>query len=122
MADACGLAGGTPWGSDAPEEGRYKNTSFAHHGMKGTELPELPTGVQWKIGGEAEVTWQIRNNHGGGYSYRLCPRDQPLTEGGYKRTNTFAQTHTGFSLTHSLVHQPASSSTLSTSCATSRRS
>ena len=101
VADACGLAGGTPWGGDAPEEGRDKNTSAAHHGMKGTDLPELPTGVKWKIGGEAEVSWQVRNNHGGGeplllfspssfvtalpllflgYAYRLCPASEPLTE------------------------------------------
>ena len=29
VADACGLAGGTPWGGDAPEEGRYENTVSA---------------------------------------------------------------------------------------------
>ena len=77
VADACGLAGGTPWGADAPEEGRYVrshffffvgatvnsflclhryvNTSFAHHGMRGTALRELATGVRWAIGGAAEV-------------------------------------------------------------------
>ena len=52
VANACGLAGGTPWGSDAPEEGKYVNTSFAHHGMAGTDLPPLPTGDQ---GGAAVV-------------------------------------------------------------------
>eukprot|EP00039_Didymoeca_costata_P006387 m.89761 g.89761 ORF g.89761 m.89761 type:complete len:384 (+) comp13238_c0_seq2:20-1171(+) len=80
VADACGLAGGTPWGPDVPEEGRYINTTHAHHGMKGSELPEMPTGTVWKAGGEAEVVWQIRFNHGGGYSYRLCPADKKLTE------------------------------------------
>lgn len=70
VADACGLAGGTPWGEKATEEGEYRNTTFARHGMKGTDLPELPTGVEWKIGGEAEVSWNIDFNHGGGYSYR----------------------------------------------------
>ena len=68
MADACGLAGGTPWRSDAPEEGRYINTTHAHHGMKGTDLPEMPTGTVWKAGGTAEVVWQVRFNHGGGIS------------------------------------------------------
>ena len=59
VADPCGLAGGTPWGGAAPEEGEYLNTSFAHHGSKGSELPPLPTGEQWKIGGTAEVSWNI---------------------------------------------------------------
>ena len=71
VADACGLAGGTPWPSDAPEEGRYVTTDFAHHGMRGSDLPALDTGVTWKIGGTAEVTWNVKFNHGGGYSYRL---------------------------------------------------
>jgi len=80
VADVCGFAGGTPWGANAPEEGVYVNTSFAHHGMRGSELPPMPTGTVWKIGGEANVTWNVRNNHGGGYSYRLCPATEPLTE------------------------------------------
>ena len=40
--------------------------------MKGTELAEAPTGTEWKIGGEAQVSWQVRHNHGGGYSYRYA--------------------------------------------------
>lgn len=63
-----------------PEEGVYINTSYAHHGMKGTDLPAMPTGTVWKIGGQATVTWNVRNNHGGGYAYRLCPASAPLTE------------------------------------------
>ena len=70
-ADACGLAGGTPWAAEAPEAGDYTTTIYAHHGMKGTSLKPLLTGVEWKIGGEGEVTFQISNNHGGGYSYRV---------------------------------------------------
>ena len=66
VADACGLAGGTPWAADAPEEGQYINTTHAHHGMKGTDLPEMPTGTVWKAGGVAEVAWNVRFNHGGG--------------------------------------------------------
>ena len=55
VADSCGLAGGTPWSAPAPEEGMYYNTSYAHHGMKGTDLSPMDTGVVWKAGGEAEV-------------------------------------------------------------------
>lgn len=80
VADACGLAGGTPWKREVSEAGDYTKTKFAHHGMSGTLLKPLDTGVKWAIGGEAEVTWQVENNHGGGYSYRLCPADEPLTE------------------------------------------
>lgn len=80
VADACGLAGGSPWAADGAEAGVYTPTKFAHHGMNGTLLKPLENGVQWKIGGEAEVTWQIENNHGGGYSWRLCPAEEALTE------------------------------------------
>lgn len=59
----CGLAGGTPWYEPSPEEGRYYNTSFAYHGMKGTELKPLPRDVyqpeMWKIGSTAEVSWNV---------------------------------------------------------------
>lgn len=83
VADPCGLAGGAPTGGDGPEEGEYVNTTNAQHGMRGTQLPPLPTGVKWKIGSTAEVSWNILYNHGGGYSYRLCPvtpGGEPLTE------------------------------------------
>ena len=80
VADACGLAGGTPWPQEVSEAGDYTTTAYAHHGMNGTALPPLQTGVKWKVGGVAEVTWQIENHHGGGYQYRLCPASEPLTE------------------------------------------
>jgi len=79
-ANPCGLAGGTPWPQEVSEAGDYTTTKFAHHGMAGTDLNPLYTGVQWTLGTSVEVTWQIENHHGGGYSYRLCPADQNLTE------------------------------------------
>eukprot|EP01044_Picomonas_judraskeda_P001562 COSAG03_NODE_95_length_13149_cov_7.907969_3_plen_54_part_00 len=33
----------------------------------------------------AEVSWNVRNNHGGGYSYRLCPATETLTEECFKQ-------------------------------------
>jgi len=80
VGDACGLAGGTPWPQEVGEAGDYTATIYAHHGLNGTLLPPMDTGVVWTIGLEAEVTWQVLNNHGGGYSYRLCPADEILTE------------------------------------------
>ncbi len=61
-ADACGLAGGTPFLQEGTEAGDYSTTKFAHHGTYGTTLPPMDTGVKWKIGGTAEVTWQVLNN------------------------------------------------------------
>eukprot|EP01065_Artemidia_motanka_P001291 TRINITY_DN1059_c0_g1_i1.p2 TRINITY_DN1059_c0_g1~~TRINITY_DN1059_c0_g1_i1.p2 ORF type:complete len:496 (+),score=191.29 TRINITY_DN1059_c0_g1_i1:68-1555(+) len=34
----------------------------------------------WTAGSEAEVVWAVTANHGGGYSYRLCPADGDLSE------------------------------------------
>ena len=62
VADACGLAGGTPWPENVSEWGDYVTTHFAKHGDNGSALPELPTGAVWQIGSEAEVTWQITAN------------------------------------------------------------
>jgi len=53
--------------------------------MNGSQLAEKPTGVQWQIGGEATVSWQVRNNHGGGYQYRLCPASEELSEECFQR-------------------------------------
>ena len=72
IADACGLAGGTPWVKMAPEEGQYLNTTHAHHGMTGTSLPPLDSGTVWKAGGEAEVVFAVKFNHGGGACFFVC--------------------------------------------------
>jgi len=81
VLDACGLAGGTPWRANVSEWGDFVDNRYAAHGDAGSKvLAPLPTGVVWKAGGEAEAVWQIGANHGGGYSYRLCPRGEPLTE------------------------------------------
>ena len=44
-ANPCGLAGGTPWLPEVSEAGDYTKTKYAHHGMAGTELPPMDTGV-----------------------------------------------------------------------------
>jgi hypothetical protein len=57
VVDPCGLAGGTPFGTWAPEWGNYVNTTYASHGDYGSKvLPEFPTNTVWKIGDEAEVS------------------------------------------------------------------
>ena len=44
----------------------------SRHGDRGSELPALPTATMWRAGQEAEVTWQITANHGGGYQVTRC--------------------------------------------------
>jgi len=56
----------------------------------------METGVTWKVGGQAEVVWQVENNHGGGYSWRLCPAEEPLTEACFQKHQLeFAQDQQG---------------------------
>ncbi len=83
VMDACGLAGGSYSRTSGAEAGNYTQTIFAQHGDIGTQvLKPLPgyTPPTYKRGGIAEVTWHIRNNHGGGYSYRLCPLPDNFTD------------------------------------------
>ena len=86
VADACGLAGGTPWGKNVSEWGDYTPTVYAKHGDYGTKvLPVQRTDAVWKAGDAVEVVWQIGANHGGGYSYRLCPLNETLSEACFQR-------------------------------------
>ena len=76
VQDACGLAGGSYSRQNGPEAGDYVRTKYAQHGDVGTQvLKPIPGYVPptYKRGGTIETVWSIRNNHGGGYQYRLCP-------------------------------------------------
>lgn len=48
----------------------------------GRDMRDLPGEVQatWVLGSTAPVSWSVTANHGGGYSYRLCPVDAELSE------------------------------------------
>eukprot|EP00037_Helgoeca_nana_P008306 m.74039 g.74039 ORF g.74039 m.74039 type:complete len:360 (+) comp18853_c0_seq1:71-1150(+) len=76
VSDSCGVAGAyltpTGGGGETPEG--------AHQGDRGSNLP--PTGIDtnWVAGKTAQVGWMIAANHGGGYSYSLCPKSEPITE------------------------------------------
>jgi hypothetical protein len=47
---------------------------------KGSKVLPGQAPTFWKAGGTAEVGWAMSAQHGGGYSYRLCPKGQELTE------------------------------------------
>jgi len=85
VLDACGMASGGPVGAPTSGESKYYKTAFASKGDLGSALPRQPTGVVWRAGGVATAKWSIRANHGGGYSYRLCPASEPLTEECFQR-------------------------------------
>jgi hypothetical protein len=62
------------------------DTPLARQGDLGTILPRNPTGIVWRGGGHVEVKLSVRANHGGGYQYRLCAANQPLTEACLQQT------------------------------------
>lgn len=82
VIDSCGSAGGRRPGQGNGGFGAgYINTTHVKVGDLGSKtLKPRPTGVQWATGKEYEVAWTIQANHGGGYSYRLCPADSVLDE------------------------------------------
>ena len=53
-------------------------------GTDGKSLPEKEA-MTWPKGSTQEVAWAITANHGGGYSYRLCPKTSNITEECFQR-------------------------------------
>jgi len=87
VVDPCGQAGGRYPNVYVGGESDYTNTSLSRMGDLGSVvLPRMEPQALWAAGGRAEVMWGMRFNHGGGYQYRLCPADEPLTEDCFQRT------------------------------------
>jgi hypothetical protein len=83
--DACGMAGGTK--AEAFNAGAYNSTVFAKQGDLGSKvLKPRPTGTVWQRGTVVDARWQYTASHGGGYQYRLCPAEAPLTEACFQKT------------------------------------
>jgi hypothetical protein len=82
----CGTYGGNPEGCwtdtthtkhmDCPAGAAPFGPSAIDYYGNWTNVPN----TKWKQGQQVEVAWQVVANHGGGYSYRLCPRSAELTE------------------------------------------
>lgn len=88
----CGVDGGNPQGCPA---GNPKGDGCAAggygHGPDGRSLAGNARPTVWEAGSQQEVAWTITANHGGGYSYRLCPlpadgRRDLLTEECFQQT------------------------------------
>ncbi len=72
----CGLAGG---GNNSHEGNGAKAPPGVKQGLDGAKMKEGPK-TQWPQGSVQDVAFSITANHGGGYTYRLCPKSSALTE------------------------------------------
>ena len=74
----CTLGAAVPW--CAPGTAPVKSPcgifsgGYQTNGRDMRDLPAAPA-AEWVAGSSAAVAWAITANHGGGYAYRLCPRD-----------------------------------------------
>jgi len=78
VENPCGLAGG--WYTPGTQGNGGEAPPGVPQGFLGTDVKPLFKETVWVAGKTAEVAWGIYANHGGGYSYRLCPADNELTE------------------------------------------
>eukprot|EP00038_Savillea_parva_P031980 m.92554 g.92554 ORF g.92554 m.92554 type:complete len:391 (-) comp9961_c0_seq3:1265-2437(-) len=91
--DPCGKAGGSD--SMSFNAGAYNTTIYAKQGDLGSVvLKPRPSGTVWKRGAVEKARWEYTASHGGGYQYRLCPANKPLTEDCFKAMPLrFAEPH-----------------------------
>lgn len=73
----CKLIKTRPW--RAPGTAPVDSPCGVYNGVKGETLQPAARTV-WQRGSTVEVAYAIRNNHGGGYAYRLCPADVAPSE------------------------------------------
>ena len=87
VVDACGQSGGEYAFQNIGGDSVYYNTTNGGKGKMGSTLPPTPREQRpvWTRGQAVEVAWGVRYNHGGGYSYRLCPANESLTEECFQR-------------------------------------
>jgi hypothetical protein len=85
--DACGVAGGARTNMSFRAGGFGPQTGYPQ-GFNGSQLPPIPKEQRktWTLGSTADVSWVSVANHAGGYSWSLCPANQPLTEECFDKT------------------------------------
>lgn len=77
VIDPCGVAGGEEPGA---------SISGFQPGARGSKVLPRGKGPVWLAGSTQEVSWSLYANHGGGYSYRLCPAAGNISEECFQRT------------------------------------
>jgi len=73
--------GKNPWRSpgSVPVKSPCGN-NFWHNELDGLDLPPNPIHTTWVAGSTVTVASALYVNHGGGWSYRLCPKSENITE------------------------------------------
>jgi hypothetical protein len=80
VANPCGVSGGyKPPGGNTPANPVPHGFPPFLNGTKIRPLVDKPKTV-WYANSTANVSWAIYVNHGGGYQYRLCPKEADPTE------------------------------------------
>merc|ERR1712125_3733 len=75
VMDPCGIASGFA------NPASYVEVPKGYSGgQKGSEVLPASEPTYWKAGGTAQVGWGLSAQHGGGYSYRLCPKGSTISE------------------------------------------
>jgi len=80
-ADPCGMAGGNTY--EVFNAGAYNATRWAKQGDLATKVLGKRTDLYqtvWHRGSTERTRWEITAQHGGGYTYQLCPADSEITE------------------------------------------
>jgi hypothetical protein len=83
----CGKSDGTkthPWRAPGAVAIQSPCGNKVTRGPGGETLPPTARSV-WQAGTAVEVAMAATNNHGGGYSYRLCPSDSKTTEACFQK-------------------------------------
>jgi len=83
IEDPCGLAGG--WYTPGQAGNGGEAPPGVPQGFHGTHVKPLFKETVWVAGKTAEVGWGVYANHGGGYSYRLCPHGEEPNEACFKK-------------------------------------
>jgi len=93
VMDSCGIASGFA----NPPQPYVEIPRGYSGGAKGSEVLQATAATYWKAGGTAEVGWGMSAQHGGGYSYRLCPKNSKLNEECFQ-SNTLSFTNKNSSI------------------------
>ena len=72
--DSCGIASGFVPKAAVQYPHEFSATSAVEQGQRGTLLPPGPV-TQWEAGSIVEASFYLLVNHGGGYQYRVCPKN-----------------------------------------------